>query len=204
MPPTGESGRADSLGSSFLLRLRERDPDAWRGLLHLYGPLVYSWCRTRWGLSPEDAADVLQDVMRSVVESIADFRRGNFVTWLRTITRSRVADRFRKGNDPRGVGGSNALGRLAELADPRAGPDAEETAAGQEGYAGLGGVLGRAVERVRAGTAPATWEAFWQVTVRGRAADDVARDLGLTRNAVYIANSRVLRRLRDELGSLAE
>jgi hypothetical protein len=42
------------------------------------------------------------------------------------------------------------------------------------------------------------------VTVQGRSADDVAHDLGLTRNAVYIANSRVLRRLRDELGNLSE
>jgi RNA polymerase sigma-70 factor, ECF subfamily len=202
MAPIRESGPADSFGSSFLVRLRGRDPEAWRGLLQLYGPLVYSWCRTRWGLAPEDAGDVLQDVMKCVLESIGDFRGGNFVAWLRAVTRSRVADRFRNVA-PQGAGGSDALRRLAEVADSRAEHGIEEPA-DEPGYADLGGVLGRAVERIRAATVAATWEAFWQVTVRGRTADDVARDLGLTRNAVYIANSRVLRRLRDELMDLAE
>ncbi len=203
MTPTGEDGRGGPLRSSFLLRLRGRQPEAWRALVQLYGPLVYSWCRRRWGLAPEDAGDVMQEVMARVVESIGDFRGGNFIAWLRAVTRSRVADRFRKGN-LRGAGGSEALRRLGELEDPRARPADEEPADEEPDYADLAGVLGRAVERVRGATAPATWEAFWQVTVQGRAPDDVARDLGLTRNAVYIANSRVLRRLRDELGSLAE
>jgi RNA polymerase sigma-70 factor (ECF subfamily) len=203
MAPAGESSCGGSLRSSFLLRLRGRQPEAWQALLRLYGPLVYSWCRSRWGLDPEEAADVLQDVMLRVVEALGDFRGGNFVAWLRTITRSRVADRFRRG-EFRGAGGSQALQQLAELEDPRAEADEDEFPNGELDYTGLGGVLGRAIGRIREKTAPATWAAFWQVTVEGRTADDVAADLGLTRNAVYIANSRVLRRLRDELGRLSE
>jgi RNA polymerase sigma-70 factor (ECF subfamily) len=126
MAPTGENGRGGLLRSSFLLRLRGRQPEAWRALLELYGPLVYSWCRGRWGLAPEDAGDVLQEVMARVLESIGDYRGGNFVAWLRTITRSRVADRFRKG-DLRGAGGSDALRRLGELADPRSEPGGAES-----------------------------------------------------------------------------
>ena len=37
-------------------------------------------------------------------------------------------------------------------------------------------------------------------TVEGRTATDVAFDLGISRNAVYVAQSRILRRLRGELG----
>lgn len=45
-----------------------------------------------------------------------------------------------------------------------------------------------------------SWQAFWLVTMEDRSADQAAEQLGMTRNAVYIARSRVLRRLRDLLG----
>jgi RNA polymerase sigma-70 factor (ECF subfamily) len=44
-----------------------------------------------------------------------------------------------------------------------------------------------------------SWQAFWMTTVEGRGASDVAFDLGLTRNAVYLAKSRILKRLRIAL-----
>jgi hypothetical protein len=44
--------------SSLLLRLTERDPEAWQRFVRLYDPLVYSWCRGRWGLPPADDADL--------------------------------------------------------------------------------------------------------------------------------------------------
>jgi RNA polymerase sigma-70 factor (ECF subfamily) len=61
-------------------------------------------------------------------------------------------------------------------------------------------VLRRALEQVRGRTSASTWQAFWQVAVEGRKPADVARDLGLSANAVYIATSRMLCRLRAELG----
>ena len=65
-------------------------------------------------------------------------------------------------------------------------------------------MLRRALEQVRARAADSSWQAFWQVTVEGRKPADVARDLGLSVNAVYIANSRILHRLRAVLGALEE
>ena len=49
---------------------------------------------------------------------------------------------------------------------------------------------------------PRTWEAFWQTAVEGRAAADVAAELGMTPGAVRVAKSRVLHRLRTDLGDL--
>jgi len=42
------------------------------------------------------------------------------------------------------------------------------------------------------------------VVVDGRAANDVASDLGISVNAVYLARGRVLRRLREGLEGLME
>jgi RNA polymerase sigma-70 factor (ECF subfamily) len=60
----------------------------------------------------------------------------------------------------------------------------------------------RALELIRAEFEPKTLTAFWRVTVDGEATADVARDLGITPSAVRLAKSRVLRRLREELGDL--
>jgi RNA polymerase sigma-70 factor (ECF subfamily) len=49
-----------------------------------------------------------------------------------------------------------------------------------------------------------TWKACWQQTVEGRRAADVARDLDMTVNMVYLAKSRVLARLRQELEGLLD
>ena len=51
---------------------------------------------------------------------------------------------------------------------------------------------------------PVTWKAFSEYVVAGRDPGAVAKELGLSKTAVYIAKSRVLRRLRDEIGGLMD
>jgi RNA polymerase sigma-70 factor, ECF subfamily len=49
---------------------------------------------------------------------------------------------------------------------------------------------------------PTTWAAFQRFGVDGVPASRVAEELGLSENAVILAKSRVLRRLREEAGDL--
>jgi RNA polymerase sigma-70 factor (ECF subfamily) len=51
---------------------------------------------------------------------------------------------------------------------------------------------------------PSTWKACWEFVVNGRPATEIARDLGITENAVFIAKYRVIKRLRQELEGLLE
>ena len=51
---------------------------------------------------------------------------------------------------------------------------------------------------------PHTWQAFWATAVEGRSAPDVAAELGMSPVGVRVAKSRVLQRLREALGDLAE
>ena len=169
-------------------------------MVALYGPLVLGWCRAA-GLREDDAADVFQEVFQSVAVHLAGFKRDRtgdtFRGWLRTITRNKVHDFFRRREkEPEGIGGSEARNLLAELAgavppeDPE-GADPAETE-----------LLHRALALIRAEFEPRTWEAFWQTAVDGRSAPDVAADLGMTPGAVRVAKSRVLHRLRTDLGDL--
>ena len=194
-----ERSSSTSTHRSLLQRARGHDPAAWERMVALYGPLVLGWCRG-WGLRDDDAADVFQEVFQSVAAHLAAFRRDRtgdtFRGWLRTITRNKVTDLYRRREkEPAGIGGSEARDRLARVpADPPAadpGPDAAETE-----------VLHRALRQIRAEFEPRTWDAFWQTAVNGRSAGDVAAELGMTPGAVRVAKSRVLHRLRTDLGDL--
>jgi RNA polymerase sigma-70 factor (ECF subfamily) len=201
--PSSDVNLSAELSSSSLRRLQERQPEAWQRFLRLYGPLIYSWCRTRWRLQPQEGAELLQDVVTRVLESIQDFRGGSFLAWLSAVTRSRVVNYF-KSNPAQAAGGSDAQRRLAEVADPHGAEPEEPAPATNLGAEAMRGVLKRALEQVRKRASASSWQAFWQVTVEGRKPADVALDLGLSPNAVYIANSRILQRLRAELGALEE
>src|SRR5262249_37262151 len=65
-------------------------------------------------------------------------------------------------------------------------------------------LVGRALHLMQTEFHPTIWRACWEFVVGDRPAEDVARDLGITVNAVYHAKSRVLRRLRHELQGLLD
>ena len=65
-------------------------------------------------------------------------------------------------------------------------------------------LVGQALELMQVEFQPATWQACWQCVVLERAPAAVAAELGITVNAVYLAKSRVLRRLHQELNGLLD
>ena len=65
-------------------------------------------------------------------------------------------------------------------------------------------VAARALRLVQGDFAPSTWQAFTRQVLDGVAAADVAGELGLSINAVLLAKSRVLKRLRTELAEFVE
>ena len=80
--------------ASLLVQIRDTTNDgAWREFINLYGPVVYGFARKR-GLQDADAADLMQEVLRSVSSAAQrldyDPARGTFRGWLFTVTRNRV------------------------------------------------------------------------------------------------------------------
>jgi RNA polymerase sigma-70 factor (ECF subfamily) len=186
-----------STSSAWLAKLQQREPEAWHRLVHLYGPLVYAWCRQH-GLQPPDAADVVQEVYRSVAVAVADFQRtpdGSFRGWLWTITRNKLNDYFRRlATQPPAPGGSDAQQRLLALP--------ESDAAEPNEVSNTARLVQRALARIKPEVAEHTWQAFWRTAVDGLSPPEVAVELGLSADNVRQAKSRVLRRLRQELGDV--
>src|SRR5262245_61248768 len=145
--------------ASLLVQIRDGSNHiAWQEFANLYGPVVYGFARKR-GLQDADAADLMQDVLRSVSTAIGrleyDRSQGSFRGWLFTITRNKVfnflsARRIR----PQGSGDSTTNRVLAEQPDGSStGQDAWELEY-QRRLASL------AMDRVKGELQDKTWRAF--------------------------------------------
>lgn len=196
--PSAASSHATS--PTLVGRVQANEQAAWQRLVDLYGPLIYSWA-CRGGLANEDAADVMQEVFAAVAKAIGRFDTaacGRFRGWLWTITRNKIRDHHRRSAaEPEGRGGDTALRELAELPDHW--DDNRSDATRQEVRA----LYHRALQLIRNDFEPHTWQAFWLSVVDEQPTDEIARQLGLSANSVRQAKSRVLRRLRAELGDAA-
>lgn len=197
---------SDTISSSLLVGVRSFRGDAWRRLLHIYGPLVFHWC-TKAGVPAHDAEDLGQEVFRAVANRIDGFERSGpndtFGGWLRTITRHKVADHWRKKSRQVDVISGESIGLENQAAESEKPfimePREEETNDQIQGF-----VYQRALSLIRSEFRESSWKAFWATAVEGRATADVAADLNMTAMAVRKAKSRVLRRLREEFEGLED
>ena len=187
---------------SLLDRLRLcPDVASWQRLVELYGPLIQDWLR-RHGLQPADADDLAQEVLAVLVRELPRFeprRPGAFRSWLRTITAYRLRNfwRAREGR-PAATGDSDFAQQLEQLEDPHS----ELSRLWDDEHDQY--IVRRAMEVIEGEFAPSTWRAFRRVMMDGASVDAVAAELGLSSNAVFIAKSRVLSRLRKEIEGLVD
>lgn len=184
---------------SLLARVRSNDMDAWDRLVEVYAPFVYDCCQ-RARLDAEDSADVFQEVFQAAFAKIGSFEKreagDTFRGWLFSITRNKVLDHFRcQKRQPRAVGGTEIQIQMAQIraSDPASSVDAAYDLAENR-------LFGEALERIRHQFHERTWQAFLGTVVDGRSPADVGEELGMSPGAVRVAKSRVLQRLRAELG----
>ena len=183
---------------SLIVKLRDpADTEAWGEFVAIYEPLIYRLAR-RKGLQDADARDLCQEVFRTVAQAIGrwdlDPARGSFRGWLSRIARNLLVNFLTRRPYRLRGSGSTSVQDLLE-AQPAADPSA--TALFEAEYRRR--LFRWAAEDVRGEFAPTTWQAFWRSAVEGRPPADVARELGLSVGAVYIARSRVLARLRRRI-----
>jgi RNA polymerase sigma-70 factor (ECF subfamily) len=189
--------------ASLLVRIRDgQDTEAWQQFITLYAPVVYGFARRR-GLQDADAADLMQEVLRSVAASVGrldyDPKRGTFRSWLFTVTRSKLYNLLNgQRRQVRGTGDSAAHERL----DEQAGRDGDGEATWEREYQTRLAAI--AMDRVRGEFQEATWKAFELTALEGKPARDAGGTLGMSPGAVYVAKSRVLARLREEIQKLQE
>lgn len=188
---------------SLLVRLRDaQDEWAWSQFVEIYAPLVYGFAR-KHGLQDADAADVTQDVLRSVATAAKklqyDPQRGTFRGWLFTVVRNRLRDFW--AGQARQCQGSG---------DPETNRCLQELPARQEDQESLWEqeyerqLFTWAAAQVRAAFQDSTWQAFWQTAVQGKSGKEVAKNLGMSVASVYLAKGRVMAKLKAQIQQIQD
>ena len=189
----------ETISSGLLAAVQGNGHAGWRRLVHTYGPLVYHWCR-RERIQSVDAEDITQEVFRAVAFRVGDFSRNQagstFRGWLRTITRNKIWD-FQK-RERRRCAKSDEYDLENLVAAPILEGESDDPSNSDETLL----LYGRVADWIRSEFRDSTWQAFFRVVIDEASAREVAEELGMSINAVYLAKSRVLRRVRDELQEL--
>lgn len=185
----------DATPASLIIRLADsHDAQSWDRFARLFVPLLLRWARK---LCPQDAdaEDLVQEVFGLLVRRMPEFRYdegGSFRAWLWVLLKRTQLNRLAKRKPV-----PTEDGFFREQAGDIGEPPLDE--AEYQDY-----LLGRAVTVMKADFQETTWQAFWELTVNERPAAEIAVELGISANAVYLAKSRVLARLRHEMAGLME
>ncbi len=191
------SAESSSTRLSLISRVRVNDSTAWHELVALYSPLVAFWCRKQ-GVDESEINDSAQEIFFAVSRSIDNFKpaeqSGGFRAWLWTIARHKIIDaRRRDQHRPRAQGGSTAIEaaqQIPERLDER--DDSERLE--------FNNLLHRALEQVQCEFEAKTWQAFWRSTIDGVSIATLAAELDISAATIRQYRSRVLRRLRQQIG----
>lgn len=189
---------------TLIRRAVAAEPEAWRQLVDVYGPLLFRWSR-RKGIQESDACDLVQEIFATIHHGLRRFERrsvvGSFRAWLRTIFNSRLTDWHRRNS--RRVS-ATSLSEIDDLADRYADDSRADDETEMERCIEKTLVARMVLKSIQSDFQPETWSAFWLVSIDGRSPADVAEELGISIWSVYQAKSRVLRKLRRELTDLGE
>ena len=180
-----------------------------------YAPMVKAIARAR-GLAVEDCDDIAQEVMMAAIDALREHRYdrqiGRFKAWLKGVIYHRVnrAWRARAGRVTREVQvppDAFALrGRpgipVEDVPDPSPTPDEQFEAEFEAEWQRV--AFEEALDEIRREVDPLTYQAFDLYARKNRPPREVARLLGVSRNTVYIAKSRILTRLRERLATVSE
>jgi RNA polymerase sigma-70 factor (ECF subfamily) len=202
---------------TLLERIRDTsDNQAWGEFFAVYEPLLTGYVRRYgadrgMGFGDYDVREIVQDIFIKLYRSMPTFRldhaRGRFRTWLWRITVNAILDRvpsrkaFRRAQAEPGDASAAPRPKLYDegQVDLRnvARPDADEDDQWQRDYRQA--ILARVLAEVRIEiepTNPNKWASFERHALQGRAAADVAAELGINANLVYQNTARVLQAVR--------
>lgn len=186
---------ADATSLSLLERLRHSpNEEAWQRFAGIYQPLLQKWLKAH-AQSQADIDDVVQDVLLTVFRKLPEFEHnrqtGAFRAWLRITTINRLRLLWREKRPDLESDHQVFFGKLDLLADPHSDLSQHWD---QEHDTHVATQLLLQLEHEFAST---TWQAFRRQVVEGATARETAQEMGLSVNAVLIAKSRVMKRLRQ-------
>ncbi len=175
---------------SMLLAMQRNENAAWEEFLEFYGPLI-TLRANDYRLTPQETEELRQDICVSIFtkNSLASYdpARGRVRDYLRGIITHRAVDIIRRR--------------------PQQGAPAPEPSSAEEDRERFERewrefVFEKALAEVKSRCDDLTFMAFQLHAWQGRPAKEVAQELGMTEQNVFLASSRITQRLRAEVKRL--
>lgn len=187
---------------SLLNQLCQSETGAWEKLHRIYGPLIHKWL-LKYDVQSSDVDDLTQEVLLAISKDIGSFEHnghtGAFRAWLKGVLVNRLRNFWRsRDRRPQAKGGPDIDHRLKDLDDPASQISLIWNKEHDQHV--LQSLLTMAEPHFEA----TSWAAFKKLTLEGAEPKVVAKELGITLNAVFIAKSRILSRLRQEAAGMVE
>ena len=190
--------KLNTTSQSLLLRLRQaQDQQAWSRFVELYTPLLFYWAR-KTGLQPQDASDLVQEILTIVFRKIPDFDynpKKSFRSWLRTVTLNKYREFCRKKSVSKLAASGSIVDRVSDYRC-----SAEST----WDLSYHRSLFATAMNELEGEFRPKTWKALRKFVLENRPAAEIASETGVSVWTIYAAKSRLLARLREELDGLLD
>ena len=185
----------DTTRASLLIRVRDRNnASAWREFDAIYRPMLGRFARAR-GLDDSSADDIVQFAMMAIAEHIGGFDynpdKGRFKAWLRTIVNNRIRNRVAARHEEE-----------AQTRDFKRDDRREETPDEMFDRMWMKEHLDFAMNEVRLGVEPSSWEAFEALVIRDEPIEAVSERLKMNANQLYSIKFRLTKKLSERMQQL--
>ena len=182
---------------SLLMRVRDaRNQHAWNEFVEVYGPVIFNYCRLRQ-LQECDSSDVAQEVLMRLSSALREFEYkpelGRFRDWLGKVTHRELLKFWNRRGISQRLNGMQNTTQTLEVEDHTLWNDHFHSE-----------LLQVALDRIRNEFTEQTWTAFQLTWLEDLSPLQVAERLQIGIEKIYVAKSRILRRLREEVIRLSE
>ncbi len=181
--------------ASLIRRIKDpTDESAWMQFLAIYRPVVVRLAVSR-GLQHADAEDLAQQVFMAVAKAIERWKPAcggaQFRFWLNRVSRNAIINALTRIPPDHAAVSLSADCLLNEISI------SDQPLSAEVLHAARMESIRWASREIEHQFSEATWQMFWLSTVDGKPVDQVAKLIGKSRGAVYIARCRVTRRLKE-------
>jgi len=180
--------------ASLVLRIRDQDDQvAWKTFVDVYSPMIYGFCRMK-GLQASDAADVSQEALIRIAKAVRtleyDRSKGLFRDWIATIVHNEIRRHVRRANT------NPATIQEQDIASDGVSPEWNEHFQRH--------IFETALQRCQQHFAKETWKLFEHSWLNKQSVEQVAQTFNVGPDKIYVARSRVLKRLKHEVAVLSD
>jgi RNA polymerase sigma factor (sigma-70 family) len=177
---------------SIIVGVRQNDPERWREFDDIYRPILFTYLRKQ-GLKDSDVKDVIQDIFVKLLRKIQTYDSTicRFRTWLFKVAQHTLIDHARRRATHQKALEGWAIHML------KVGPSDSVKMERQWNTIHRENILAYALKVVRARVSSKAWACFDQRLLGNRPAAEIAAELKIERNAVYVHACRVMKLVRD-------